>query len=88
MPKTRTPIWVHVGTGAMSCGYTATPVEPSAAARLAAERSELIDHLHAHPDHAGRYRAGHDFVLVSTADIARDHRRQHGEGDPPPDSSS
>ena len=46
---------------------------------LAAARSELIGHLHTHPDHAGRYPAGHDFVLVSTADIRRAHQRQHGE---------
>lgn len=41
------------------------------------DRSDLIRHLHEHPDHAGRYPAGHDFVLVSTADIRRDHERQH-----------
>lgn len=47
---------------------------------LGAVRSELIRHLHTHPDHAHRYRAGHDFVLVGTADVRRDHLRQHGEG--------
>jgi hypothetical protein len=44
---------------------------------LPAARSELIKHLHTHPDHAGRYPAGHDFMLVSTADIRREHQRQH-----------
>jgi hypothetical protein len=53
--------------------------EPAPWRALAAERSELIDHLHTHPDHAGSYPAGHDFVLVSTADIRRSHQRQHGE---------
>jgi hypothetical protein len=41
-------------------------------------RVRLVDHLHNHPDHAGRYKAGHDFGLVSTADIRREHERQHG----------
>jgi 2-oxo-4-hydroxy-4-carboxy--5-ureidoimidazoline (OHCU) decarboxylase len=40
-------------------------------------RSDLIRHLHTHPDHAGRYPAGHDFVLVGTMDIWRQHERQH-----------
>ena len=55
--------------------------DPAPADR-AAERSELIEHLHTHPDHAGRYPAGHDFVLVSTVDIRRAHQRQHGEEGP------
>jgi hypothetical protein len=41
-------------------------------------RSEVIGHLHTHPDHAARYRAGHDFVLVSTAAIWREHQQLHG----------
>jgi hypothetical protein len=44
---------------------------------LGKARSELIGHLHTHPDHAHRYKAGHDFVLVSTADIQCAHQRQH-----------
>lgn len=43
------------------------------------QRSALIRHLHTHPDHARRYRAGHDFVLTGTADIRRDHQRQHSQ---------
>lgn len=43
------------------------------------QRAELIRHLHDHPDHAHRYRAGHDFVLIGTADIRRDHQRQHNQ---------
>jgi len=46
---------------------------------LGRERSDLISHLHGHPNHAGRYPAGHDFMLVSTADIRRQHERLHAE---------
>lgn len=41
------------------------------------ERSELIGHLHA--AHARHFPPGHDFVLVSTADIRRRHERLHAE---------
>ena len=41
------------------------------------ERSALIAHLHTHPDHKHNYRAGHDFVLVGTQDIRRQHEHQH-----------
>lgn len=41
------------------------------------QRAELIRHLHTHPDHAHRYNAGHDFVLVGTDRIQRDHQQQH-----------
>jgi hypothetical protein len=43
------------------------------------ERCELTSHLHDHPDHAGHFPAGHDFTLVSTADIRRRHERLHEE---------
>lgn len=42
------------------------------------ERSELIGHLHA--EHGRHFPPGHDFVLVSTADIRRRHERLHEEG--------
>ena len=38
------------------------------------DRVALIRHLH--EDHGG-YPAGHDFVLVSTANIVREHERKH-----------
>lgn len=44
------------------------------------DRSELTRHLHTHQDHAGLYPAGHDFVLVSTADIRDEHARLHRRG--------
>jgi hypothetical protein len=28
MPRTVSPIWVHIRTGAISCGHNATPAEP------------------------------------------------------------
>lgn len=43
----------------------------------APSRAELTRHLLAHPDHAPNYPAGHDFVLRSTADVHREHERQH-----------
>lgn len=42
-------------------------------------RSDLIGHLHMHPHHAGFYKAGHDFVLVGTQAIRREHERWHAE---------
>ena len=33
-------------------------------------RVTLIDHLHEHPEHAGHFPAGHDFVLISTTDMS------------------
>jgi hypothetical protein len=40
-------------------------------------RSWIIRHLHEHPDHAGNYPRGHDFVLLGTVDIAREHEHWH-----------
>lgn len=42
-------------------------------------RAALVSHLHAHPDHAGFYKAGHDFVLRPAADVEAGHERWHGE---------
>lgn len=41
------------------------------------DRNKLVNHLHTHPDHAWRYRAGHDFVLISNEDVRREHERLH-----------
>jgi hypothetical protein len=60
--------------------------EPPAPARPAvhtdlADRAELITHLHNHPDHG--YRRGHEFVLISTADIQDQHRAWHAQAGRP-----
>jgi hypothetical protein len=40
-------------------------------------RAWVTDHLHHHPDHHHWYPKGHNFTLVSTMDIAREHERLH-----------
>jgi hypothetical protein len=56
----------------------ATPEGPDPEWRiLARERAELCRHLHEHPDHAGRYAKGHDFVLTGTDQIRKEHLRLH-----------
>jgi hypothetical protein len=40
-------------------------------------RGALIRHLHRHPDHARRWPAGHDFVLISTSEIEHTHEKLH-----------
>lgn len=53
-------------------GIPAIPGHPALA-----DRSALIEHLHSDPSHGG-YVAGHDFVLVGTQDIVKEHERKHG----------
>jgi hypothetical protein len=44
---------------------------------MASWRAWMTDHLRNHPDHHRRFPAGHDFTLVPTIDIARQHERLH-----------
>lgn len=53
MPRTRDPIWVHVDTGAMSCGFNATPAGPAATAAGGAETARRMSRVAARDlDHA------------------------------------
>lgn len=76
VPVRRTVWSLQAGTVTFSITRQARPVTPTAFEDKP-DRSELITHLHTHPDHAWRYPAGHDFVLESTVDIARLHRHLH-----------